>query len=1269
MKLKVFYSWQSQTDQSYNRFFIKACLEKALQRLNTIPETADISYHLIDSTMEEPGTPSVADKIIKEIIPSVDIFIADISVVNQIGFFSQLFKPKNYRPSVNQNVLIEFSTAMSELGNQRVIHIMNNQYGTPEGLPFDIHHLKYPVTYIANSRKSLLDAEENLIDSLTKKLKLCSEFCLQFYRNRFSPLKAWSNWESIISNNTYISNAKIAELAENIYKSADQPGSIMRLVGLSGLGKTRILFELFRPMDDLLSKKRSGRVLFYDCNDGTDFSIKEIIERVIEEKNEYILILDNCPPDFCRRLKPNIQSADSKVSLIAIDNNPEELSSKIDGVIYLSLDKKDLSDVVEHIVKTDFPEMKEDQIKKIHEFSQGIPLMAVLLGESIRNGEKFVGRLEDKDLLDKLLGKFAEDKEVRTLLQSSALFMNFGHEEELEPQFDFIATNRDLTVTDNSEAVSKKLFRQIINHYIDRQIFEKKGRTIGMRPFPLSIYLTREWLDTVSSQTVINLLNAIAALGQPHQKNLSEAIAEQMRHLGYDNNARTIIEKITGHGSPFGSAEVLNTELGSRLFRAFVEVNPETIADTLDRIFSSLSDDDIKLMVKGRRNLVTVLEKLCFNYSTFQQGAKLLFRFAIAENETWANNATGQFLHLFNIMLAGTEAKPVDKINIIDWGLTQKSSSYQDLSIKAMGNALNYGSFVRMGGAEVQGSRSLEDYRPYKKEVYDYWQYVLNNLLSIIINNDDKRELAYEALIPKLRNLVRADFPDLLSNNIEPLLKVSGDKTDNILQQLKLILKYDANHLTDNVENYIKDLITKYKKDDFYSKYKRMIKNYQFDYSEDHSQERVNKEIEGLAQLFIESDLDWYASIPAFFEHSQYGVNIFGRSLAKQLIKNNLLTRFIESTSEVLLNKSRNEVNLSLLGGIASEAGEDYADEIEQFFINKNGQEYILFYLRSLRHASFEKTNDLFELVNTNQASIEEFENFAYNGRFTNDLEKVKTFVKRIEKYGRAGNIIAFKTLFNISFQEEASRDKVLPLLRNCILTIGTIHTDHEIDEYQWWETIKHILTINEDNEFARSVNRNIIESIDWKNSYHLDHYVQEVYVVMLKKYFDIIWPDLSTNLISTGENYIKFFGLKHILGSSIGGVRRSIGVLFDGNIEKIFEWANLNQPLAPSRLAELVPIFGTKIRDENIVWHPAAAKLLNQFGENMDVLNNLDTNLGSFSWTGSVVPYYEAQLKLMKLIDDHPIASVAKWANEKIKSLKIQISAEKNRDAEWDIR
>ena len=57
-----------------------------------------------------------------------------------------------------------------------------------------------------------------------------------------------------------------------------------------------------------------------------------------------------------------------------------------------------------------------------------------------------------------------------------------------------------------------------------------------------------------------------------------------MKYLGYNDKAVEIVDRIIGPGSPFDNAEVLNTELGSRLFRSFVEVNPVAVSQNFKRI-------------------------------------------------------------------------------------------------------------------------------------------------------------------------------------------------------------------------------------------------------------------------------------------------------------------------------------------------------------------------------------------------------------------------------------------------------------------------------------------------------------------------------------------------------------------------------------------------------------------------------------------------------------------------------------------------------------
>src|SRR5690606_38997507 len=103
---------------------------------------------------------------------------------------------------------------------------------------------------------------------------------------------------------------------------------------------------------------------------------------------------------------------------------------------------------------------------------------------------------------------------------------------------------------------------------------------------------------------------------------------------------------------------------------------------------------------------------------------------------------------------------------------------------------------------------------------------------------------------------------------------------------------------------------------------------------------------------------------------------------------------------------------------------------------------------------------------------------------------------------------------------------------------------------------------------------------------------------------------------LSTDEEYCKFYGLKHILGSSIGGIGRNVGVLFDGKVDSIFEWCRANRDLAPSRLAELVPIFDNN-STIGVKWHPISRQLLNEFGDIQQVLDHLGANMGTYSWTG----------------------------------------------------
>jgi hypothetical protein len=143
MKLKIFYSWQSDLPNNTNRGFINTCIEKALKEIYKTNEV--ISEFKIDSdSRDDEGTPDLVSSIFSK-IDSCDIFIADISIINQDA---------NTRKTPNPNVLIELGYASSKIGWEKTICVFNSDFGIIENLPFDIRNRK-PIIYRTEIDKNI----------------------------------------------------------------------------------------------------------------------------------------------------------------------------------------------------------------------------------------------------------------------------------------------------------------------------------------------------------------------------------------------------------------------------------------------------------------------------------------------------------------------------------------------------------------------------------------------------------------------------------------------------------------------------------------------------------------------------------------------------------------------------------------------------------------------------------------------------------------------------------------------------------------------------------------------------------------------------------------------------------------------------------------------------------------------------------------------------------------------------------------------------------
>jgi len=461
-------------------------------------------------------------------------------------------------------------------------------------------------------------------------------------------------------------------------------------------------------------------------------------------------------------------------------------------------------------------------------------------------------------------------------------------------------------------------------------------------------------------------------------------------------------------------------------------------------------------------------------------------------------------------------------------------------------------------------------------------------------------------------------------------------------------------------------MISSLTKTDFLSRYLTLSKAYHLEEDESYSSDKVIGALEKLADEFIASKLAREKYFPVFYKHQQVYSYYFGKRLY-ELIKddNEKIDDFINLSIDTITSIEKEKRNIIVLGGFINES----TKEIKENFYGKlfNSElDYLLFYFISINPVGKNHFNTLFTLVDTKRCNVSDFGAVSHGRALENMiLSELKLFSQKMFAYGEDGYAMIFDLFFNLGYHNKELKNSLIPIFEECIIKLG-MNKKHigQLDGYRWTQIVCLILGDSSKVEFARFINNSIIDSISFENSYHLDNYVQDIYEMLLKEHFNTIWPELSDALLSKDESYVKFYGLKHILGSHIGGVGRSIGVLFVGNIDMIFEWCKANCPLAPSRLAELVPIFNNDNQDYS-EWHPIALRLIDEYGQFEDVLSNLGSNMGTFSWTGSLVPYLESKKKLFSTIKNHSINEVSIWANKYLLYLDDDIKRERIRDEE----
>ena len=183
-------------------------------------------------------------------------------------------------------------------------------------------------------------------------------------------------------NRADIEGIDVTQGIDRIREILNTPRRVVRLAGLSGVGKTRLVQALFdeRVGRDPLD---SGSVVYTDMTDNPSPQPMGMISDLIALRHRAIVVVDNCPPDLHRRITELCQSPESDVSAITVEYDVQD--DEPEGTDVFRLEPSSV-DLIAKLLARRFPGMLQLDADKIAEFSGGNARIALALAKTLERG-------------------------------------------------------------------------------------------------------------------------------------------------------------------------------------------------------------------------------------------------------------------------------------------------------------------------------------------------------------------------------------------------------------------------------------------------------------------------------------------------------------------------------------------------------------------------------------------------------------------------------------------------------------------------------------------------------------------------------------------------------------------------------------------------------------------------------------------------------------------------------------------------------------------
>jgi len=480
---------------------------------------------------------------------------------------------------------------------------------------------------------------------------------------------------------------------------------VVRLVGLSGTGKTRMVQALF---DQRIGSQALDPALaiYTDSADTPDPSPRDLMHHLIQNGQRAIIIVDNCPPDTHRSLARTCVEPECTLSLITVeydvgDDTPE-------GTEVFRLEPAS-DEVIEKLLERRSSQLSQLDCRRITEFSGGNARMALALAHTVRCGVS-VSDLTDGELIDRLfLQRHAQDDRLLRAGEVCSLVYSFNGEE-------ITGQNAELPFLANlCEMTADQLYRHVAE-LKRRDLVQQRGQWRAVLPHALANRLARNCLENMPPGRVAD------SFLKSGSERLLRSFSRRLGYLHDSQAAQRIVQAWLASGGILADIAKLD-DLRTAMFRNVAPVAPEA---ALSAIEDCLNGDDsaeiLDVSNHNRHTWVALLKSIAYDPNLFERAAFLLARFVAAEPPDYRYDPSrDHFASLFWPALSGTHASISQRLKIVEAFITADDPTSQAIGLEALDALLKTSHF--MSGHSFEFGARPRDYgwQPKSGEEFAGW--------------------------------------------------------------------------------------------------------------------------------------------------------------------------------------------------------------------------------------------------------------------------------------------------------------------------------------------------------------------------------------------------------------------------------------------------------------------------------------------------------------------------------------------------------------------